>query len=79
MIALRNGHKYIAMLLLKTKTDVKSSNSAGGDALIIAAQCKQDYAIPILIKAGTDLKRQDGTVCSMFTRKLLCIGQHSME
>jgi ankyrin repeat protein len=76
MLALRNGHKNIAMLLLKAKVDVTLSNSAGEDALIIAAQTKHSYAVPALIKANVDVNRQHGSVCSLFVGKLLCITQH---
>jgi ankyrin repeat protein len=79
MIALRHGRKDIVTLLLKAKISVKCSNSAGEDALIIAAQGKQDYAIPALIKAGADVNHQDGSVCYMFVGKQLCITQHSRE
>jgi ankyrin repeat protein len=79
MIALRHGHKDIVTLLLKARIDVRSSNLDGEDALVIAAQSKQDYAIPALIKAGSDVNHQDRSVCSLFVGKLPCIMQHSPE
>jgi ankyrin repeat protein len=78
-VAVQKGHKNITALLIKAKIGIRSSNSLGQDALIIAAICKRDYMIPVLIKAGADVNREDISVCCLFPAKLPCITQHSAE
>jgi ankyrin repeat protein len=55
MIALRAARKDVFTYLMKAKADAKYINPQGEDALMVAVEAEQEYAIPVLVKAGASV------------------------